>query len=280
MTLGEKIRYLRKERKMTQSELAGEKITRNMLSAIESDKASPSLDTLNYLAEKLSIPLPHLFTAENDYSLFDKNGVIDELYSAYRAKSFKSVVKIAAKLSKIDDEVSYLLACSHFEIGKSEFNCGALKTASANFVLSSKYCGTTVHNTDHITPVIKMYQAIINNIQSPLLELDSDHYSNLLDKTFNYELFKYLTLDSDYKFENKVFEMHLRAKKLIKDRDYQAAIRELLSAVEINASDGYNAFVMFSIYSDLETCYKQLYDFENAYKYSSKRLSLIEGFKS
>ena len=48
MELGNKIRTLRKKQNMTQSELAGEHITRNMLSKIENGEALPSLDTLFY----------------------------------------------------------------------------------------------------------------------------------------------------------------------------------------------------------------------------------------
>ena len=43
MNVGEKIRKLRLEKMMTQSELSGDQVTRNMLSLIEKDKAVPSL---------------------------------------------------------------------------------------------------------------------------------------------------------------------------------------------------------------------------------------------
>ena len=42
MNLGEKIKKIRILRKKTQKELAGDKITRNMLSQIESGKARPN----------------------------------------------------------------------------------------------------------------------------------------------------------------------------------------------------------------------------------------------
>ncbi|MCT4573638.1 helix-turn-helix domain-containing protein, partial [Bacillus thuringiensis] len=52
-TLGEKIKTLRKEKKLTQTELVGSELTKSMLSQIENGKATPSMKTLQYIAEKL-----------------------------------------------------------------------------------------------------------------------------------------------------------------------------------------------------------------------------------
>ena len=73
---------------------------------------------------------------------------------------------------------------------------------------------------------------------------------------------------------------HVMAKLQIKERNYQAAIKLLSEAEDMAKSNGYNSYVVFGIYSDLELCYKQLYNFEKAYLYSTKRMSMLEGFKS
>ena len=52
----------------------------------------------------------------------------------------------------------------------------------------------------------------------------------------------------------------------------------LLKEIEEMKTTSYNAFVLFGAYTDLENCYKALGDFENAYKYSSKRLNLVNVF--
>lgn len=57
MALGEKLRQERLRCGMSQKQLCGEKITRNMLSQIENGSASPSLDTLRYLARQLGRPV-------------------------------------------------------------------------------------------------------------------------------------------------------------------------------------------------------------------------------
>jgi transcriptional regulator with XRE-family HTH domain len=56
MEIGSKIKKLRTAKLMTQAELAGPQITRNMLSQIENGSALPSLSTIVYIAERLNVP--------------------------------------------------------------------------------------------------------------------------------------------------------------------------------------------------------------------------------
>ena len=58
--LGKRIKEARLAKKMTQTEVVGTFITRNMLSQIESGSATPSLKTLEYLAGVLDIPMQTL----------------------------------------------------------------------------------------------------------------------------------------------------------------------------------------------------------------------------
>ena len=53
MELGEKLRQARLEAGLSQRQLCGEEITRNMLSLIENGSAKPSMKTLQYLAGRL-----------------------------------------------------------------------------------------------------------------------------------------------------------------------------------------------------------------------------------
>ncbi len=53
MELGEKLRQARMEAGLSQRQLCGEEITRNMLSLIENGSAKPSMKTLQYLAGRL-----------------------------------------------------------------------------------------------------------------------------------------------------------------------------------------------------------------------------------
>ena len=76
------------------------------------------------------------------------------------------------------------------------------------------------------------------------------------------------------------YASHLEAKRLMKERNYIGALQIMKRISEEKAYNEYNAHFMFCLYADIEACAKQILDFETAYKYSSKRLSLIESFKS
>lgn len=60
ITIGRKIRERRRELKMTQSDLAGNEMTKSMLSHIETGHSNPSMKNLEYIARKLDIPIAYL----------------------------------------------------------------------------------------------------------------------------------------------------------------------------------------------------------------------------
>jgi len=57
MELGEKLRLARLEAGLSQRQLCGDRISRNMLSLIEHGSARPSMDTLRFLAQRLGKPV-------------------------------------------------------------------------------------------------------------------------------------------------------------------------------------------------------------------------------
>jgi hypothetical protein len=107
--------------------------------------------------------------------------------------------------------------------------------------------------------------------------MDSKSFEKNIREGFEYDFYKYLCSDKDYPQNNPGFKAHLQARELMKNRKYKEALTMLLDLTENKES--YNAYLVFAAYNDIEQCYKQLLDFENAYRFASKRLSIIEGFK-
>lgn len=69
--LGTTIKKYRKDKKMTLAELAGDRLTKGMLSLIENGKAQPSMDSLHYIAERLEVDVAQLMGEGNIEQLRD-----------------------------------------------------------------------------------------------------------------------------------------------------------------------------------------------------------------
>lgn len=65
LSLGEKIKYKRKELDMTLKDLAGDKVTPGQISLVESGKSKPSMDLLEYIAERLNVSIDYILETEH-----------------------------------------------------------------------------------------------------------------------------------------------------------------------------------------------------------------------
>ena len=278
MNIGQKIKTARREKKLTQADLSKNIITRNMLCAIENGNATPSLDTLIKIAERLELPVSYLVSENEDMFLYKKSESINKITSALKAKNYKAAIERALSLGKLDDEIAYIVAFSNFKLAESAVKLGSLQSASLYLKEFKNYRKYTVYDLTVEDSLYEIYSAISKNIQAPLLEFNENEYLKVL-KTVEYEYCKYLLMDYDYPYTIVAFKNHLKSKQLIRERKYQDAVK-LLTEIADNKNPDYDAYLIFGVYTDLETCYKQLYDFENAYRYSSKRMSLLESFKS
>ena len=130
---GQKIRDIRLAKGITQRQLAGDKITRNMLSLIESGSASPSITTFIYIADRLETPAGYFFSAnEKDEGLYHKLLNIDEIKECYKSKNYRKVLEISSKLPAYayDDELSYIMAVSYMNLATASAQEFDMRTAA------------------------------------------------------------------------------------------------------------------------------------------------------
>ena len=116
--LGRRLKEARLARKMTQSEVVGDFITRNMLSQIESGNAMPSVKTLEYLAKKLEIPIEQLMADEER-----EETTLERLLQAkeyFRKGRYEEAIELLEqrdeKTTLIGDEVSAILARCYLQL--------------------------------------------------------------------------------------------------------------------------------------------------------------------
>ncbi|MEH7391166.1 helix-turn-helix domain-containing protein [Bacillus sp. JJ1503] len=99
--LGERIRKLRKQRKMTLEELAGVALTKGMLSLIENNKANPSIESLHYIAEQLGVEVSDLLEEVSFSELSEVLEQAEELYSEDELSDPETTFLNTVKASKI-----------------------------------------------------------------------------------------------------------------------------------------------------------------------------------
>ena len=100
MTLGEKLRQARREAGLTQRQLCGEEITRNMLSQIENDSARPSMKTLTYLASRLGKPVSYFL--EESVAVSPNGECMDGARTAFDEGRYSEVLETLAAFQEPD----------------------------------------------------------------------------------------------------------------------------------------------------------------------------------
>lgn len=110
MDLGAKIKNARLEAGLSQRQLCGDTITRNMLSLIESGRAKPSMDTLGYLAARLGKSVGYFLDGEAVTS--PNQQVMDSARQAFSAGAYRQVLETLQSFRSPDgvfDPERYLL---------------------------------------------------------------------------------------------------------------------------------------------------------------------------
>lgn len=92
MDLGEKLRATRLEAGLTQRQLCGEEITRNMLSQIENGSAKPSMKTLQYLAARLGKSVSYFL--EEEAVLSPNQQVMADARRYYDGRHFAEAMEV------------------------------------------------------------------------------------------------------------------------------------------------------------------------------------------
>ncbi|MGZ4106420.1 MAG: helix-turn-helix domain-containing protein, partial [Tumebacillaceae bacterium] len=96
VSLGQKIRQRRLEKKMTQTQLAEGLVSASAISQIESDKINPSYKLLCKIAERLEVPLDFFLSEEEEYLEHSTSHKLAKTF--LMAKEYQQALPILEKL--------------------------------------------------------------------------------------------------------------------------------------------------------------------------------------
>ncbi len=288
--IGEKIKKLRQQRKMTQSELAGDQITRNMLSRVENGAALPSLPTIWYLAERLGVPAGFLLAEGDDERVWHKMGRIDSIRRVLRAGDFRiclALCREAVDTDEADDEILLIMARCALAVAQEEFDLGHLHTCTVALDAALETAARTLHDTSNIRATAAvyfrflrrlsatLYSDILSDVDDPLLgSADSFcRYVLALEALANGEE-RRVAAYLEHSDRDDAWAHHLRAhRELLTGRYVEAEriLRQLLRSDAVRSE-----VLLYCIFCDMEVACREQNDFRGAYEYSQNKVAQLE----
>ncbi len=293
MNIGEKIKKLRLEKFMTQAELAGNQITRNMLSLIEKGKAVPSLQTLMYLADKLKVSVGYLLAKEEETAFFGKAEKISEIRLAYSKQNYRICLDLCQRLSVDvgeDDELNLLMAECYLEVAKEEFFADRLRAACEHLDEAVRYAERSVYRTEHVRAEAELYFDYLENLSPSFVSecidtsFEGGGYFPLKDDFCQYMLALKALEAGEKRFVELYLEQaadrahplvkHISARICMEKGEYEMAANHLSDV--LRSDIGVAGAVLYYVFGNLEDCCRKLENQKNATLYAEARASQFE----
>lgn len=265
MELGEKLKQARIEAGLSQRQLCGDMITRNMLSRVENGFAKPSMETLRYLAAQLGKPMSYFLEEEvvlsPNQDLMNRakvkwvEGEIDDVWLMlqsfqlpdpvleweWKYLSFLSAMAVAEKALEAGRNLYARQLLEEAE--KYENGIPGLRKERA--LLLGKVSG--VELTDLVKQLPSLDEELLLRAEAALAEKKGTRAAGLLDAVENQENPQW------YLFRGKAYLLQ---------KQYAQAAEYLISAESACPTQCWPL---------LETCFRELGDFQMAYEYACKQ---------
>lgn len=262
MELGQRLKQARLEAGLSQRQLCGDEITRNMLSLIENGSARPSMDTLQYLAGRLGKPISYFL--EESTVTSPNQTLMEQARNATPAEAIVLLKSYQAPDPIFDRERWFLEALSCLSVAEQALDDGRVVYAASLLEQAAKAGRHTPYYTEATERhrLLLCHRAKLLSAQE-VVSLLPDHTSELmLRANAALAVGDFLRcgrlLDA---VENRNKDWYfLRAEVFLAQKNYASAAEHYQKAEESP-----------QVYARLETCYRELEDYKMAYFYACKQ---------
>lgn len=284
MTTGQKIQKMRLVRGLTQKELAGECITRNMLSQIENDKAKPSMRTLTHLAQTLGVSVGWLLSGD-----WEQSNQAEQAQALFREGQYAACMELLEHMETANDTLTQLRAVCAQHMARE-----ALSEERFDEAASLAQRALAWEEKSLLSMPLLRFSALDVLTRCALTaQEETDGEGGTLREA-------YLQLGAEVRYHLTMARYHLAQEHL------QAAEREIWSIADLPEDDRAeylilrgrialrkeqyeNAILYFrqaeelsplprllrrELYAGLERCYKETEDYKSAYEYAAKQREL------
>lgn len=259
MTIGQRLKEARLAAGLSQRQLCGDAITRNMLSQIENGVARPSMETLQTLARRLNKPV--------SYFLDEEHNPNESARECYRQRDYESALKALEATQNQDEEHHLLRALSCLELAQQAVTQGRLPYA----VSLLEDCAAAGNRTAYFTQeserrrLLLLAQAKPDKAAEILAALPPEDMELLVRAQVALQRqeagLAAVILDAAQDRQSRQWDL-LRGQAAFGQGDYRTAVTCFHRVEESGET---------SVYSWLEQCYQRLEDYKMAYHYACKQ---------
>lgn len=296
MNIGEKIKSIRTEKMMTQAELAGSQVTRNMLSMIEKGKAVPSIPTLNYLAEKLKVSPGFLLADEAEEFTFRKTEDMADIRLSYGAQNYRICFDLCRKMENRhgrDDEIALIMAECALGIAREELFADQVRSACEWFDTAAMYSKETSYRARHVYAAAWLYLKYLDRLSPSLVsEIPEEEwcreggykYLPYEDAFCRYMIAIERLQNSECSFplfekgatsgEMPLLDKHIEGLRLMKAAKFEKAA-ECFGEI-LRSGDPVPGTVLYSVFGDMEACCRKLGNQKDAKLYADTKAAEFE----
>ena len=263
MELGRRLKEARLAAGLSQRQLCGDVITRNMLSAIENGAARPSMDTLRYLAGRLEKPVSYFL--EGDIPLSPNQKVMEEARSAYLMKEPAQVLRALEDYRKPDGifdaeaQLLELLACLDLaeEALNRDYRPRASELLERAAAIQPAYCNRELERRR-----LLLQARLDPKAAAQLPGLDEELLLRARMAMESGDVTRCAALLEAAEDQENAHWNFLRGEAYLASEDYRAAAQCYHRAEEEYPQ---------KTASRLERCYRELEDYKMAYEYACRR---------
>lgn len=260
MEMGQLLRQARQEAGLSQRALCGDRITRNMLSRIENGAARPAMATLQYLADALGKPVSYFL---GETVLTDNQRVMASARGAFAKKCFRQTLDIledyAAPDETLDWEQGLLGYLSCLELAEEAAREGRRPLAAKLLSQSVRF------ESPYITPELRERR---DGLGQQLGQRRKDEALPSLDSQLLLRAERQIEVGNPDRalallgaVETPTAETeYITGLACLRRKDYTHALAAFLKAEDGGKPCG----------RQMEECYRELGDFENAYRIACK----------
>ena len=268
MTIGEKIKNLRKDKGFTQSALSDGIVTRNMLSLIENGSARPSLGTMRKFAERLGVPIEYLIS-DNDAPVPSASAAVSpegvsSMRALFKSGKYAECLEQANKLDFADDETALIIMrCAHV-LGDESFKKRSVSAALNLFTLALTSAEKTAYATqDELTKIRRMYQLTFADMPRAIYS-DNDEAAAYIAAFYGADVGNFELL-----LEHK---NHIAILRLMKVGRLKDATKALLDQLKITS----DKLTKYYLLRSLEECFRKAGDFKGTFEAAAQRRAAYE----